>query len=184
MTDDKKALTVSVPAAYAAVWTPQAEVICGPCHGQRQFGGRTIDTSSHEPAALRHFDLEDEAGLVSVAVVAIATCDKCGVAVQSTDDFAHLASLRSSDSPNAYPRRLSLSGAQMEQTGGMCAALSYGTDKGFCFVTVEQGFLATFWATREGFEDQADVMCDSYETDNLNPYSAELLLQHIRTVLG
>jgi len=110
--------------AYQAIWTTWAELLCGPCHGRVESAGRVIDTSALEREPIKPTSPDEGCDPVMPAET---TCDRCGASVQSHEDAAHL-------------KALGIPGAELRQTGGMCAGLAIDCHDGrYAFVSMLDG---------------------------------------------
>jgi hypothetical protein len=92
---------------YPGIWTPAAEVLCLTCHGPMLGFGR-------EGTPTRGYENREVCSVVTLHFC----CDKCGRATHTSwEAVDQLANLRD---------HLRLRGlkAEMEQTGGMCPAVS------------------------------------------------------------
>lgn len=94
---------------YPGLFTPQADVLCYKCHGPKW---RTPEPRSDIP----------EYGMLCIPFVSmpdtlrVTWCDSCGCQIGLRDDVAMLNNLRMELPLGWYPR--------LDQTGGMCVALS------------------------------------------------------------
>ena len=119
------------------IWTPQAEVLCLSCHGQRQWNGRPAPSPE---AWQRRGD-----SVRPSADEAETRCDRCGCGIVVAADVAVL---------HAVCRDLRSAGlrqAAMEQTGGMCAAVLIPmADGGRVQVYADEVRAATFIVAKAG----------------------------------
>jgi hypothetical protein len=113
----KPAITMQVVGPIAGVWTPWADVLCRNCHdalGKEVTAKREIKWPAGEKRK------GDGQGY----------CTQCGAPVWVHEEIARLTRLRK------------LVGGDMEQTGGMCAALALcREDGGKVVVTNLDGFI-------------------------------------------
>lgn len=114
----------------AALWTPFGEALCDSCHGSVKWNGRPVNVPAQTGT-------DDEHGY----------CTKCGrpVWVLGRSDVALLTRVRQK------------MGGEMNQTGGMCAALSFErADGGYVIVTAEEDFVLGLY-TKKGWEDSGEA---------------------------
>ena len=95
--------------ALLGIWTPQAAILCYACHGPTVYGKPIADYDKYCTDLHDAPHPQDEA---------IAPCDKCKRPIILSVGVAGYANLR--DRLNA----LGGIDAKLEQTGGMCAAMS------------------------------------------------------------
>jgi len=138
MATTTKKRTVTEKRMYG-VWTPWAEVLCFKCHGPKDK--RTgEDVSAYFKANLR--GSHDGPGF----------CTRCGEKIWVDETVAHLTRLRK------------VLGGDMNQTGGMCSALSIANaaDTHYAVVTTESGddvFIGYY--TKEAWDHTGDeaIVC-------------------------
>jgi hypothetical protein len=131
------------------LWCPWAEALCGPCHESvlqsEQPSKRPAVTADDEPGTW------DRRGL----------CNRCGAGIWLPSDVA------------LYTRIKARVGGELEQTGGMCAAMSIVATGRYIFMA--QGDDGEWWAWacasseqfHEGFgdEEKAHVVLPDGSTD-------------------
>lgn len=146
----------------SALWTPWAEVLCPACHGSKKWNGKDITVPEQNGQ-------DDEHGY----------CTKCGnpVWVLGRSDVAVLTRLRHK-----------MGEGEMQQTGGMCAALTFERkDGGYVIATVDdydpdtQTDIVTLglW-TKEGWEETGE--CVDFANYPVSP-SFNKVRAGIRTML-
>lgn len=102
-------------SAVAGVWTPRAEVLCGRCHGS-QFPDRTLTAAQFERWCKDVVDVDVDTGLTR--------CDRCDRTVVVDGSVAAYARLRDRLHDQSAAAGAPAVVAKLEQTGGMCSALS------------------------------------------------------------
>lgn len=116
----------------AGVWTPWAEVLCAPCHNRDH---------KLQIEVLRAVEESAEQGW----------CMDCGKPVWLDSDVARLSRLH----------KLIGSKAQMEQTGGMCCALSIRRDDGgTVVVSVDDAIFIGLYSTKEWGCDEPAALAE------------------------
>jgi hypothetical protein len=148
------------------IWTPWALVLCYDCHGPT-FGSRTISAEEMKK--------ESEARVESPEGIPPCKCSECGrlVVVEGRSDVQLLGALR--DRLNVH----SGANAKLEQTGGMCAAMSLNLGAGSILVTdneeyeedAEPSFYICFYRSDRWGEDVA-----VYTTEARLSEAAEVIL--------
>jgi hypothetical protein len=122
-----------------AAWTPWAEVLCADCHGptNKLTGENVSEWFSRRPRK------SDGPGY----------CTRCGAAVWVDEAVAHLTRIRKQ-----------LGKGEMNQTGGMCSALSVLNDAGtHCVVVTTQDVdLFLGYYTKEGWNEASDKPIAAY----------------------
>lgn len=124
-----------------ALWTPWAEVLCPTCHGTKQWNGKAVTVPETK------WSENDEHGY----------CTKCGkpVWVLGRSDVAVLTRLRHR-----------MGEGELQQTGGMCAALTFERpDGGYVVATVDDydpdaktDLITLGLWTKEGWEETGECV--------------------------
>lgn len=124
------------------LWTPWAEALCVPCHSKVTPAEQSCvvpgATSSDEPGTW------DRRGL----------CSRCGAGIWLPGDVA------------LFTRIKARVGGRLEQTGGMCAALSVVLPTGRYICLTEggggdEGWLACIYTSEEAFGEVEALACES-----------------------
>lgn len=118
------------------IWTPWASVLCFPCHGPAFKRGPNEIRQMADPEMAEHSAKQpcrpgESAG----------RCDKCGEGVWVRDDVGLLQRIQSEI------------GGELQQTGGMCAALMVGTPDGrlLCFSALDGPICMGLYPSEDSF---------------------------------
>ena len=137
----------------SALWTPWAEVLCPTCHGSKKWNGKDVTVPEQNGQ-------DDEHGY----------CTKCGdpVWVLGRSDVAVLTRLRHT-----------MGEGELQQTGGMCAALTFERkDGGYVIATAEdtEHEVTLGLYTKEGWEDSGECLniASAPITPSFNKVRAEI----------
>lgn len=134
----------------SALWTPFGEVLCDSCHGSVKWNGKDVTVPEQTGQ-------DDERGY----------CTRCGnpVWVLGRSDVAILTRLRHK-----------MGEGDMQQTGGMCAALAFERpDGGYVVATAENEVILGLY-TKEGWEDSGECLniASAPITPSFNKVRAEI----------
>lgn len=121
--------------ARLGAWTPWAQVLCNECDYVGLKSSPSAQTFASRLQKLAAMDRAKEVEQPDSEVL-IGTCDGCGCACWVRDDVALLQRVGRRASDLGYP------GFTLQQTGGMCAALSVEAGGHMiCLTAMDGGFM-------------------------------------------